>query len=86
MRNTIMKRYETDSSRRMLLEQIRGALDAMPGAVRQTFVLGHYAGLSIAEISQAQTIQKRDVVRRLKQADAILHRHVSEKVRRINAA
>jgi DNA-directed RNA polymerase specialized sigma24 family protein len=74
-----MKRHQTPTSRRLLLDQIREALEAMPKAIRETFVLSHYAGLSHAEIAYAEAVDQHEVLRRLERADEILRRHVEEK-------
>ncbi|MEJ2079667.1 MAG: sigma factor-like helix-turn-helix DNA-binding protein [Acidobacteriota bacterium] len=73
-----MKRYETPNTRRLLLDRIREALEAMPKTIRETFVLSHYVGLSHAEIACTEAVNENEVVRRLERADSILRCHVSE--------
>jgi DNA-directed RNA polymerase specialized sigma24 family protein len=81
-----MKRYETPDSRKRLLTQIREALEAMPGSIRETFVLSHYAGLSPEEVAYAEAVDETEVMRRLERADTILRDHISEEICCIHAA
>jgi len=81
-----MKTHQTPNSRRLLLDQIREALEAMPKAIRETFVLNHYAGLSHRDIACAEAVDEREILRRLERADAILHDHVAEDACCIHAA
>ncbi len=81
-----MKKYATPTSRRLLLDQIREALETMPRTIRETFVLSHYAGLSPAAIATAHAVDENEVLGRLERADAILRQHVAEAACCIHAA
>lgn len=81
-----MKNYQNPTSRRLLLDQIREALEAMPRTIRETFVLSHYAGLSHAEIAHAEAVDETEVLRRLERADSVLRNHVAEESCCIHAA
>ena len=73
-----MERYETNHNRESLLHQILEALKDMPGEVRETFILSHYEGRSIFQISRMEGIAEREVAARLRLANSVLYRHMAE--------